>query len=338
MLDDPALRPFAPSQPAGARCRGRPRAGRAAPGRQGAARATARPTSPCTAPTCMRALLRAAARAGVHLHAGQRIARRAGRRRRRCWPARRAGTAVEAEALAVADGVWSELRQQLLGDGPAPPTGHVAYRALVPGGELPAALRRDEVQAWLGPRMHLVQLPGARRRGLNVVAFVEGAGRGAGLGPGGRAPARCRRPRARLCRELHALIEAVPAWRLWPRARPAADAGRRRRWRAAAPRCWATRRIRCGPTWRKAPAWRSRTRSNCSGCWRACDGRVIDVPTALQRYALNRWQRCARVQRALATQRRDLPCRPGRCAWRATWRCGRAGERCWTCPGCTGGA
>ena len=28
----------------------------------------------------------------------------------------------------------------------------------------------------------------------------------------------------------------------------------------------------------------------------ACDGRVIDVPTALRRYALNRWERCARVQ------------------------------------------
>ncbi|RYF38909.1 MAG: FAD-dependent oxidoreductase, partial [Comamonadaceae bacterium] len=27
------------------------------------------------------------------------------------------------------------------------------------------------------------------------------------------------------------------------------------------------------------------------------DGRVIDVPLALRRYALNRWQRCARVQR-----------------------------------------
>jgi salicylate hydroxylase len=27
-----------------------------------------------------------------------------------------------------------------------------------------------------------------------------------------------------------------------------------------------------------------------------CDGRVLDVATSLQRYALNRWQRCARVQ------------------------------------------
>jgi salicylate hydroxylase len=26
------------------------------------------------------------------------------------------------------------------------------------------------------------------------------------------------------------------------------------------------------------------------------DGKVLDVPTALQRYALSRWQRCARVQ------------------------------------------
>jgi salicylate hydroxylase len=28
-----------------------------------------------------------------------------------------------------------------------------------------------------------------------------------------------------------------------------------------------------------------------------CDGRILDVPTSLKRYALNRWERCARVQR-----------------------------------------
>ena len=39
-----------------------------------------------------------------------------------------------ADALIGADGVWSAVRQQLLGDGPARFSGHLAYRALVAGG------------------------------------------------------------------------------------------------------------------------------------------------------------------------------------------------------------
>jgi salicylate hydroxylase len=39
---------------------------------------------------------------------------------------------VEGDALIAADGVWSRLRAQLLNDGKAQPTGHLAYRAVVP--------------------------------------------------------------------------------------------------------------------------------------------------------------------------------------------------------------
>jgi 2-polyprenyl-6-methoxyphenol hydroxylase-like FAD-dependent oxidoreductase len=63
---------------------------------------------------------------------------------------------VEGDLLVGADGLWSTVRQHLLGDGAAVPTGHVAYRALAVQQALPAALRSQQVTAWLGPRLHVV--------------------------------------------------------------------------------------------------------------------------------------------------------------------------------------
>jgi salicylate hydroxylase len=60
---------------------------------------------------------------------------------------------LKASALIGADGVWSAVRQQLLGDAPARFTGHLAYRALVAQADLPAHLRSDQVTVWMGPRL-----------------------------------------------------------------------------------------------------------------------------------------------------------------------------------------
>lgn len=73
----------------------------------------------------------------------------------------------------VADGVWSQLRQQLLGDGEAIFTGHVAYRALMAQADLPAALRTQDVTVWMGPHAHVVHYPVRGGEWLNVVCLVE---------------------------------------------------------------------------------------------------------------------------------------------------------------------
>jgi salicylate hydroxylase len=73
----------------------------------------------------------------------------------------------------VADGVWSQLRQQLLGDGEATFTGHVAYRALIKQADLPAALRTQDVTVWMGPHAHVVHYPVRGGEWLNVVCLVE---------------------------------------------------------------------------------------------------------------------------------------------------------------------
>ncbi|MEY4316353.1 MAG: hypothetical protein RI902_161 [Pseudomonadota bacterium] len=73
----------------------------------------------------------------------------------------------------VADGVWSQLRQQLLGDGETTFTGHVAYRALIKQVDLPAALRTQDVSVWMGPHAHVVHYPVRGGEWLNVVCLVE---------------------------------------------------------------------------------------------------------------------------------------------------------------------
>src|SRR5205823_5822110 len=60
----------------------------------------------------------------------------------------------ESDAVVAADGVWSTLREAALDDGPANPSGHIAYRALVAQHELPSKLRSEDVNVWLGPRTH----------------------------------------------------------------------------------------------------------------------------------------------------------------------------------------
>ena len=78
-------------------------------------------------------------------------------------------------AVAVAaDGVWSPLRQQLLGDGLPTFTGHIAYRALVAQANLPGHLRSQDVSVWMGSQAHVVSYPVRGGEYLNVVCLAEG--------------------------------------------------------------------------------------------------------------------------------------------------------------------
>jgi salicylate hydroxylase len=78
-------------------------------------------------------------------------------------------------AVAVAaDGVWSPLRQQLLGDGLPTFTGHIAYRALVAQTDLPPHLRSQDVSVWMGSQAHVVSYPVRGGEYLNVVCLAEG--------------------------------------------------------------------------------------------------------------------------------------------------------------------
>ncbi len=204
--------------------------------------------------------------------------------------------AIEGDALAVADGVWSTLRGAVIADGPAQATGHLAYRGLVRQQDLPERLRSDEVTVWLAPRMHLVTYPLRGGEWLNAVCVVQGTQPGdprdwdhaasqaqldAALGP--------------VCAAVRERVESVPSWRLWVlHARPP----------VAAPEELAKGRIAVvgdaahpmRPYLAQGAGMAIEDARELHRVLGAVDDHVIDVPTALRRYALNRWERVAQVQ------------------------------------------
>ena len=130
------------------------------------------------------------------------------------------GPRWQADALIGADGVWSTVRQKLLGDAPARFTGHLAYRALVAQADLPAHLRSHEVTVWMGPRLHVVHYPVRGGEWLNLVAIVHGAKpeQADVWDAAGHAQALMQAMGAvsgAVGHDLHERLASVPAWRQW---------------------------------------------------------------------------------------------------------------------------
>lgn len=123
------------------------------------------------------------------------------------------------DVLVGADGLWSPVRQWLLHDGPPRATGHLAYRALVPQGQLPVQLRSQQVTVWLGDKLHVVQYPVRRGEWLNVVAIVQAPWPGTADSleqwDHSANTADLRAKLAETCTPLQNLVQAIDSWRLW---------------------------------------------------------------------------------------------------------------------------
>ena len=120
-------------------------------------------------------------------------------------------------AMVGADGLWSKTRQFVVTPKAPRVTGLLAYRALVPMQSVPEKLRLQNVNVWVGPRVHAVFYPVKCGEYLNLVVVVQGpppatlddwdhAGNKqdleAAMGP--------------IHADLRDMLAAVPAWRLWP--------------------------------------------------------------------------------------------------------------------------
>jgi salicylate hydroxylase len=203
---------------------------------------------------------------------------------------------VEGDALVGADGLWSRVRQQLWNDGEAAPTGHLAYRTLIDQQELPPALRSAEVTVWLGPRLHVVTYPVHRGDWLNVVAIVHGCVTGDPQAWDQSAVGTdLQHALGATCPALQDLVRAAPGWRLWVlHARPPVSSADQMAKGRIALVGDASHPMR--PYLAQGAGMAIEDARELQRVLSVADGQVMDVPTALRRYALNRWQRVAQVQ------------------------------------------
>ena len=123
-------------------------------------------------------------------------------------------SACRGRALIGCDGMWSKVRDKIVGDGQPLVSGHIAYRAVLKQDEVPADLWSPDVILWAGPRTHLVHYPLRRGEIYNLVAvfhskrYVEGWNAEADAADlwehfKGQRP------------EVMRMLERIETWRMW---------------------------------------------------------------------------------------------------------------------------
>jgi salicylate hydroxylase len=201
---------------------------------------------------------------------------------------------VEGDLLVGADGLWSRVRELLLADGAPRVTGHLAYRAMVPQLSLPERLRCTQVTVWMGPKLHVVQYPVRGGDWLNVVAIMHGRRDDVEVNNWDNLAnvAELRAALAGACAGLLDLIAAIGSWRLWVLCdRPPMRGPQEQARGLVALLGDAAHPMR---PYMAQGAGMAIEDADELGRVLATDG--LTVPEALQRYAVQRWQRNARVQ------------------------------------------
>jgi 2-polyprenyl-6-methoxyphenol hydroxylase-like FAD-dependent oxidoreductase len=83
------------------------------------------------------------------------------------------GRHLNGQALIGADGLWSRVREAIVGDGKPRVSGHIAYRAVLPMSQVPDHLYSPDVTLWGGEKTHLVHYPLRRGELFNLVAVFH---------------------------------------------------------------------------------------------------------------------------------------------------------------------
>ena len=124
------------------------------------------------------------------------------------------GERAEGRALIGCDGMWSRVREKIVGDGAPRVSGHIAFRAVLKREEVPQDLWRPDIVLWAGPRTHFVHYPLRRGELYNLVAvfhsdrYVEGWNAEATTGELWEF-FKNQRP------EVLRMLERIETWRMW---------------------------------------------------------------------------------------------------------------------------
>jgi salicylate hydroxylase len=81
----------------------------------------------------------------------------------------RSGATCTGSLLIGADGLWSNIRKQVVGDGAPRVSGHTTYRSVIPTEQMPEHLRWNAATLWAGPKCHIVHYPLSGWKLFNLV-------------------------------------------------------------------------------------------------------------------------------------------------------------------------
>ena len=117
-------------------------------------------------------------------------------------------------ALIGADGLWSTIRQMVVGDGKPKPAGHITYRAVLPTSEMPEKFRWRDMVLWAGEKVHLVHYPLRTGELFNLVAVFHSNRYEEGWDSFGD-PAELHERFAKTCEPVRTLLNKIESWRMW---------------------------------------------------------------------------------------------------------------------------
>jgi 2-polyprenyl-6-methoxyphenol hydroxylase-like FAD-dependent oxidoreductase len=124
------------------------------------------------------------------------------------------GEVVEGAALIGADGLWSRIRESIVGDGKPRVSGHIAYRAVLKKEEVPAHLWSDDVLLWGGEKTHLVHYPLRRGELFNLVAVFHSNKYDEGWNTFGDT-AELNERFAQAVPQVRELLGKIETWKMW---------------------------------------------------------------------------------------------------------------------------
>jgi len=124
------------------------------------------------------------------------------------------GETVDGCALIGADGMWSRIREAVVGDGKPRVSGHIAYRAVLKREDVPAHLWSDDVTLWGGEKTHLVHYPLRRGELFNLVAVFHSNKYDEGWNTFGDT-AELNERFALACPQVKELLGKIETWKMW---------------------------------------------------------------------------------------------------------------------------
>ncbi|MFO1225279.1 MAG: 3-hydroxybenzoate 6-monooxygenase [Burkholderiaceae bacterium] len=124
------------------------------------------------------------------------------------------GRRLAGAALIGADGLWSRVREGVVGDGKPRVSGHVAYRAVLPMRDVPPHLVSPDVTLWGGEKTHLVHYPLRRGELFNLVAVFHSDRYEEGWNTFGD-PDELHHRFAQAAAPVRELLAKIETWKMW---------------------------------------------------------------------------------------------------------------------------